>query len=608
MDKTSISIYRGLKEKFDPNTHIGFYITTDTNELLIGNSSLGKTVISGEVPTDYPNYIKLVLNSGEQVYVKIPNVTETNPGFMTSEQLRNLNSTLEDTYAYGVEFDYDKLDPKLTRVGNMSLYKDLPIQSKIAGCISQGTSVQYYLDPDDWRWVKGTSHDFTNGTLKYTRTQTSEGSSWIHSNFTFTCDQFDTLRFENSYIRIKGENEFVAFIKSIDTAAKTATLVVRDNVIPVTEEGPATINKQIAKYTLGSVRNGYDGTVKIRIPEFYIKHIIRNGKQRVMISEQQVDSTWVKHPEMYIDAYSATILRTVPTGMGYLSTLPAGTAISVDNPKDYCRGYLNNSAKDANYVPEKKTGDSSLNMAVCNITRADARTAAGDSRLLFYNEYAHIYWLYVIEQANFNTTLESLDTEELTIPENDYIASPIIKYVKCSDIEYPDAATAGLSYSSTALSSCGTLDRLGNHSGYGAFDEDETSTIVKWRGFEAFNLPLIVDGVVFVHTPNDKSSTLYYTTDTTDNTDQTSGKTHIAVAKKSGWCTAFTFPDNEVLNAIGEVNDVGSDTRMCIRFSMPSALGTYMVSVNVGNRLGSQLAGALDSKDIARTFKTVSTL
>jgi hypothetical protein len=41
MTKTDIGIYRGLKEKFDPSVHIGFFITTDTNELLIGEQSLG---------------------------------------------------------------------------------------------------------------------------------------------------------------------------------------------------------------------------------------------------------------------------------------------------------------------------------------------------------------------------------------------------------------------------------------------------------------------------------------------------------------------------------------------------------------------------------------
>ena len=37
MTKTDIAIYRGLKEKFDPEVHVGFFITTDTGELLIGD-------------------------------------------------------------------------------------------------------------------------------------------------------------------------------------------------------------------------------------------------------------------------------------------------------------------------------------------------------------------------------------------------------------------------------------------------------------------------------------------------------------------------------------------------------------------------------------------
>ena len=127
MTKTAISIYRGLKEKFNPEIHVGFYITTDTNELLIGDTSLGKTIVSGEVPSDLPYYLKLNLNSGDSIYVKIPEASESTPGFISMGQFAHLQELIEDNYSYGIEFDEHAIDPKVNRIGNMSLYKDLPI-------------------------------------------------------------------------------------------------------------------------------------------------------------------------------------------------------------------------------------------------------------------------------------------------------------------------------------------------------------------------------------------------------------------------------------------------------------------------------------------------
>ena len=53
--------------------------------------------------------------------------------------------------AYGIQFDTTISTPECVRVGNMSLHKTLPIQSRMKGCIlNDDGKVVEYLDPTDW--------------------------------------------------------------------------------------------------------------------------------------------------------------------------------------------------------------------------------------------------------------------------------------------------------------------------------------------------------------------------------------------------------------------------------------------------------------------------
>lgn len=78
-------------------------------------------------------------------------------------------SDLQEKYAYGVEWDVTVSDPTLTRIGNLSLHKTLPVQSKFRGCIAKGGTVVYYLKPDDWTKKQDGSPaklDGTDGTVR----------------------------------------------------------------------------------------------------------------------------------------------------------------------------------------------------------------------------------------------------------------------------------------------------------------------------------------------------------------------------------------------------------------------------------------------------------
>ena len=70
------------------------------------------------------------------------------------EDLASAFTGLEEILAYGVEWDTTSSDPHLTRIGNMSFHKTLPIQSQLKGCIAQKDKVIYWLNESDWRFRK----------------------------------------------------------------------------------------------------------------------------------------------------------------------------------------------------------------------------------------------------------------------------------------------------------------------------------------------------------------------------------------------------------------------------------------------------------------------
>lgn len=224
-------------------------------------------------------------------------------------------SVTESLYGYGVEWNPNVKDPKITRVGNMAFHKSLPIQSQMKGCVAKKVSgawqVQYYLKEDDW-------------------TKKEDGSA--------------------------------------------------------------------------SRLDGFDGEVMVEIPRFYYKSWDKPNIKRVMISQTKIDSDWIESPKMLVGAYRATVLNTVPTSMGYLSTLPVNSAVSIKNTADYCRGGNNSTANDTYLSTDKfKT---QLGKPRTNISRATMRTYARNAgaEMLSYNQYkAVFYWLYVIEYANFNS-------------------------------------------------------------------------------------------------------------------------------------------------------------------------------------------------------------
>ena len=381
------------------------------------------------------------------------------------EDLANMFTGLEEVLGYGVQFDTTVADPHLTRIGNMSLHKSLPIQSQLKGCIAQGDKVIYWLNESDWRFRKEAITKSVELTV-------------AGDVYTMVADVFNTLQYDKQWVKVDG---VACQISSIDTSTNTATLLVNDQLKALSLESAT---KSIE---LGAVLNGYDGTVRVYCPAFYIKSTVVGNVAKVWLSTVKIDDTYTYQPEILVDAYRSTVLNTVPENMGYLTTLTVNSAISVVNTNAYCRGGGNRSESDQYLATDPFRTD--LGKPRTNISRATMRTYSrnANSQMLSYDQYKNIfYWLYVVEYANFN----SQEAYNATLTDEGYrqggMGASITTMDKWNEYNgwYP-------------LTPCGYGNTLGNRTGlvsltipeftYGADNTvraAQTMQMARWRGFD----------------------------------------------------------------------------------------------------------------------------
>ncbi len=325
-----------------------------------------------------------------EIHDSIGNLSDHVDELMSEEALTNL-------LAYGVEWDINVADPHLTRVGNLSMHKTLPIQSQLKGCIAQGDKIMYWLNEDDWTRKKDPV------TLQFT-----QGIDPDTMDSTLTVDPSDLTDLRPN------DQIIINFDSSITPIARVDVSRFNEGVLKL-----GSANEIVTSVEIGARLDGYDGTVKVYCPEFYIKSFINGDKRKVMISTHRISNTWVHQPALLLDAYRSTVLNTVPINMGYLSTLPVNSAISVVNTATYCRGGANRVANDKFVTgADNATIDvfrSDLGKPRTQQTRAVFRTESRNagSEMLNYIQYKNIfYWLWVIEYANFNS--QEAYNEELT--------------------------------------------------------------------------------------------------------------------------------------------------------------------------------------------------
>lgn len=325
-----------------------------------------------------------------------------------------------DMLSYGVKWNPNVSDPALTRVGNPALHRSLPIQSGMRGCIYNPTEkkVVCWLNPDDWN---------SDGSIKEEMSSSSEVSSVeFHGDIKLVIhsedeDLTNSMVFEGDGIKIcdvlvsspqiRFVNGDAILTGQLDSQISSGTPWSLSGLYHTKAERTYDVwalanNNMGWTLTLSAEKkvmlNGYLGEVMVYVPGFYIKSWDELDRREVRISTIKIDESWEYQPPVFLGAYRDTVLNTVPEDMGYLSTLPANTAVSVANSEAYCRGGNNNAANDADEDIFKRQ----LGKCRTDIPRATFRTYARNAgkEIMSYRQYKNImYWLYVIEYANFNS-------------------------------------------------------------------------------------------------------------------------------------------------------------------------------------------------------------
>ena len=433
----------------------------------------------------------------------------------TWEYLTNMFTGLEEVLAYGVQFDITVADPHLTRIGNMSLHKSLPIQSQLKGCIAQGGKIIYWLNESDWRFRKEAITKSVELTV-------------AGDVYTMVADVFNTLQYDKQWVKVDG---VACQISSINTSTNTVTLLVNDDLKALS------LSSGTKDIELGAVLNGYDGTVKVYCPAFYIKSTVDGNIAKVWLSTVKIDDTYTYQPKILIDAYRSTVLNTVPENMGYLSTLPVNSAISVVNTNEYCRGGGNRSDYDQYLATDPFRTD--LGKPRTNMSRATMRTYSRNagSEMLSYDQYKNIfYWLYVIEYANFNC--QEVYNEAVTAEgyKQGGLGAGVTTIIDSDHwLDYNDYYP---------LTPCGYCNELGNGTGLKTmtvviptlYDENPTQTynfsVPRWRGFDNpfGDILTNLDGIIIQKDAEENTNTVYTTTDPNNYGDDESVKNAMEIA------------------------------------------------------------------------------
>lgn len=445
--------------KLNNKSDLQSYITSGQ----IDSDSLVFIIDSDQIYLDGTYYTAVPKNGQENQFLKWKA-----DGEATWEDLNTYVDTT-DLLAYGVQWTEGQADPHLTRIGNLSMHKTLPIQSQMRGCIAQGKEIQYWLNEEDWNYRK----DPVVINMSY------NASSKTLAPVDGTTQIFTTFRYKYSQVKINGSLE--AQIIDIRTATSVASIEIISD--------PDSLATGIYPVEIGAVLNGYEGTVKVYIPEFYIRGYEDGNIRKVYISTVQIDPSWTKQPACLLDAWGCTFLQSKPpTEFGYLSTIPVNSPVAVCNQEEYLRGGDNRADFDQ-YIPIDKFR-SDLNKPASYVLLANARNYAKQigSHLLSYEEYKNIfYWLWVIEYANFNS--QEAFNDELT-----------------SEGYHQGGMGAGLTTINgtywalynvyRSLTPCGQTRKIGNGTGYISMtfkfpaNSQETSfntyhsSFIHWRGIE----------------------------------------------------------------------------------------------------------------------------
>ncbi len=351
--------------------------------------------------------------------IKSLTIPEGNVTKIEDSQGRVLWSAIPDPnkYAYGIRWDHTVPESQATtaceRIGNLELHKTLPIQSKFATCIHQGTDIKYWCDPNDSRFRKdNTGYRITNETVHLEKTKNAEKNATL-SDYSPSSIYTHTIQFPEAilskyeeatlavttykylYAWIKINDVHIARVNKVDTTNKKLYITTDED-----------ITGDITTIEFGCSINGYDGEISVYTPKFYIWSIDNdNSYKEVWISEKKCVDYAREVKAHLIGISRCPILRKAMNDAkwGWLNTLSYSTSVSVVNYQPNLRGGSNSSSYDQ-YLGDDNfrtmLGKAASNMSLMNM-RIVTQKIKG-SQVLYYQIWNAIVWCYFIEYADFD--------------------------------------------------------------------------------------------------------------------------------------------------------------------------------------------------------------
>ena len=334
---------------------------------------------------------------------------------------RVLWSALPDPnkYAYGIRWDHTVPESRATtaceRIGNLELHKTLPIQSKFATCIHQGTDIKYWCDPNDSRFRKdNTGFRIVNERI-YLSNTTDDEKNAVPSDYSPSATYDYTIQFPDDtlnkykeakllvttykylYAWIKINDTVIGRVNKVDTINKKAY---------ITTESVVTGEIMTPTLEFGCSINGYDGEISVYTPKFYIWSVDNDGAGNEVWQSEKKCVDYAREVKAHLIGISrCPLLRTAMNDdkWGWLNTLSNNTAVSVVNYQPNLRGGINNISYDQ-YLGDNNfrtmLGKAASNMPL-NTMRTYTQKIKG-SQVLYYQIWNAIVWCYFIEYADFN--------------------------------------------------------------------------------------------------------------------------------------------------------------------------------------------------------------
>lgn len=394
-------------------------------EKIIGSKIKGNEVnyltLAKPIDQDDTDFLQTDLLSAKEILKLIQNVQSADDSVELLDPYK---------YAYGIKFllysKYDSDDEGIQRIGNPELHKTLPIQSKFATCIHQGTDIKYWCDPNDNRFRKDTEQYKFNIELSIKETTTSNNTP-KPDDYSPCTTYTHIVKFKNTDISNNKElNDLVTTYKYLYAWIKINNIVCRINKIDfenkelyITSEGSIP-NETLFDIELGCSINGYDGEIGVYTPKFYIwrnNQIDDNSVVEVFISEKRCVSYCTEIKSHITSISHCTVLKHKMNDnkWGWLNTLSDDTAVCVVNYQPNLRGgceFLGSKLYD-NYI-NNGISNSALGKGFICRSLDEARKYSSknnNGKVLYYQMWNAILWCYFIEYCTF--TVHKPYTKEL---------------------------------------------------------------------------------------------------------------------------------------------------------------------------------------------------